>query len=134
MALESSRRLVAIAYASLLVWFFAWLWALVFIPFKGAQFWYLFFGIAEPLIFLLVVFTNVPASLLFIVIAVQFGLHIVAAILRILSLSIPIVGSELLLWTFVVLELVAVGIYLVYTYNAFRYATAVDTVKQDKDK
>ena len=125
---------MAIAIGSLLFWAYTWLWAFVWIPFSGAQFWYLFFGIAEPFIFLLVAFTSVPAGLLFTIIATQFGLHIVAAILRFLTITRPIVvveGTDLM---FVGLEMIAVAIYLWYTYNAYRYASAGDMMKRDKDK
>lgn len=134
MAFESTRRLMGIAIGSLLLWAFTWLWAFVWIPFSGAQFWYLFFGIAEPFIFLLVAFTSIPAGLLFTIIATQFGLHIVAAILRLLTITRPIVVGELTELTFVFLEFIAVIVYLWYTYNVYRYATAVDATKRDKDK
>lgn len=124
MALESGHRLMFIAGISLAFWAFTWLISLPF-PFSGARFWYMFFGIAEPLIFLLVWFTTASYFTL-VVVAIQFALHVLALILRLLAVAVPFTSSELDDLLFIILETIAVFIYLWYTYAAQRAAAHAD--------
>lgn len=125
MGVESGRHLWRAATISLLFWALVWLLAFAILPFEGTRFWYLFFGIGEPFLFLIVFLAPERsafwASFVALLVILQFLLHVTQFILRILLVSRPFNVDQLLDLIFVMLEAFVVFIYVWYSVCAVRH-------------
>lgn len=121
---EAVRRLWWIAVISFVYWAFVWIMAFALLSASSTTFMYLFFGILEPVQFILLATWSgrtlfIPSIVNLFVLLTLIG-HAVALIIRIVDIDLPFVLGNMLELVFIFLEIGSVFIYIFYTLNVYR--------------
>lgn len=125
MPARSSRRAWTAASFSLFVWVISWVLGFAVLDLSSSTFLYLLFGVAEPLVFLYHLFVSDESQggygFLVLLVLLQLALHVVALILRFISLSLPFTVDEVYAVAFFIIELGHTGIYVWYFVASYRH-------------